>query len=67
MAKAEPRRGDKLHLPDCAHIQDFSGDTKCDCGTPPHPLPTNKALVRRKGRMTVIAKSKVKRGERDYS
>jgi len=43
-----------LHLPDCPRVQ-FPTSGTCDCGTPPHPLPWNKKLVRdQKGRIRMV-------------
>lgn len=59
------------HLPDCASVRDYRYE--CNCGRPRHPLPYNKALVRRfepnfgRNRLRIIPKSKVCDGERDLN
>lgn len=61
----------KFHLPDCPSVAVVRKD--CDCGTPPHPLGGNRALVKRQRegdkvpRLVDIPKSKLKSGEKDYS
>lgn len=61
----------RLHLPDCPVIHPHS--MGCDCGRPRHPLPYNKALVRRsirgqdRVRLLVIPKSRLRRRERDLN
>lgn len=68
MPKVDAR---ELHLPDCPIFAVVQNN--CDCGTPPHPLPVNLALVKRKRkgdkapRLIVIPKTKLKSGEKNYS
>lgn len=58
--------GHRPHLPDCSVLQEVR-HAPCNCGRPLHPLPPNRAIVRREGKLREVARSKVARGERDYN